>query len=263
MRKASTALLTSLLLAAHPLTAEEPVAAAADALTPGGFVINYEARFAAFRGEFTLELLQGADDDYRIRATSRARGLARMIRGGQSVEEAHFSVADGNVISRTYKLDDSGKSAENDTEINFDWDAGIANSVYEQELAELPLEGEVYDRISADVVTMMDLRSGHEPRTLYIAEKNAIREYTFEAKGRETIDFLTGELDTVKYLRTRTGSSRPIMIWYAPELGYLPVRMEQFKHGKSQVTFTTKSYSLAEPSAAPEVLQTVSTSSAE
>ena len=233
---------------------------ATDQMTPRGFVITYEVRFAAFRGDLTLELEQQDGDDYRIRATTAARGIVRMFMGKDSVEESNFTFTDGRLISRDYKLDDGGDAAKNDTEINFDWEAGIARSVYEQEPAELPLEGEVYDRISADVVTIMDLRSGNPPRTLYIAEKNAVREYTFEAQGNETIEFQGGEIDTVKFLRTRTGSSRPVMIWYAPELDYLPVQMEQFKRGKSQVTFTTKSYSLAEPA---DALQTALTSSAE
>lgn len=254
--KLAVTAIAALLTMTQPAVARDATDTSADALTPRGFLITYEVRFAAFRGELALELLQRDGDDYRIRATTAGRGIARMFMGKDTAEESNFSFTDGRVISRSYKLDDGSKADKNDSEINFDWETGIAHSVYEQELAELPLSGEVYDRISADVVTIMDLRNGNEPRTLYIAEKNDIREYTFEAHGRETIEFQGGELETVKYLRTRTGSSRNVMIWYAPELDYLPVQMEQFKRGKSQITFRTQSYSLAEPPAEPEPLQT-------
>ncbi|NND53675.1 MAG: DUF3108 domain-containing protein [Gammaproteobacteria bacterium] len=251
---ALAAVLAAPSVAAQDIAAEPAAEGSRNAgpLTPRGFVINYDVRFAAFRGDLTLELLETSDNDYRIRATTTGRGLARMFMGKESVEEAHFTFADGQVISRSYELEDGGKSGENDTEIHFDWPENIAHSVYEQELAELPLEEEVYDRISADVVTIMDLRNGNEPRTLKIAEKNSIREYTFEAQGEERIELPSGEVDTVKFMRTRTGSSRSVLIWYAPELDYLPVRMEQFKRGKSQITFTTESYSLAEPLAASD-----------
>jgi len=213
---------------------------------PIGFVLNYDVKYAAFGGDVTLELLPGdTPNEYSISATTRPRGLAKMFAPKQSTETAEFTFVDGQVVSHRYTLEDGTPSEEKDSKVNFDWDTGSAYSVYEQEIAELPLGPDVYDRISADVVVMLDQRNGKPPRTLYIVEKNQIREYTFEYQGEERIDLPQGPVDTVKYLRQRTGSSRSVMIWYAPELEFLPVRMEQLKRGKTQITFETTSYSLA------------------
>ena len=37
------------------------------------------------------------------------------------------------------------------------------------------------------------------------------------------------------------------MIWYAPEAGYLPVRMEQLKRGKTAATSEAVSFTLDPP----------------
>ena len=93
-----------------------------------------------------------------------------------------------------------------------------------------------YDRLSADIVVIMDLRNGRPPRTLYIAEKNTTREYTFTPRGEATVETPAGTFETVLYLRQRDGSSRSTLIWYARNADFLPVRMEQLKDGKSTVT---------------------------
>ncbi len=222
--------------AAPTVTAEAAAAAVTD-LPPAPFSITYKVSWMLLSGDVTLTLAENAaPGSYKLTAATQARGLARLGAPDPSVEEAYFVLADNAMLSQSYELIDGSESGENDTEIRFDWDAGVAASRYEQEEANLTLSDNVYDRITADIVIIGDLRNGREPRTLRIAEKNQIRDYTFTPQGREQVKVPAGTFDTVKYLRQRPGSSRSTMIWYAPEIGYLPVRMEQLKRGKTNVT---------------------------
>ena len=151
-------------------------------------------------------------------------------------EEARFTSDGERLYSTSYVVEGGSKSSDDDSDIRFDWDSGSAASIYEEEAATLPLEGEVYDRISADIVIINDLRNGLEPRSLRIAEKNEVRDYEFTFQGKETVEVPAGTFDTVKYLRQRIGSSRSTLIWYAPAADYLPVRMEQLKRGDPVAT---------------------------
>jgi hypothetical protein len=50
-----------------------------------------------------------------------------------------------------------------------------------------------------------------------------------------------GELKTVKYSRTKEGSSRTTHFWFSIEHDYVPIQLEQFKKDKSISTATLKS----------------------
>jgi hypothetical protein len=215
-------------------------------LRPVGFAVDYRVKYSAFGGEISLELqaLQGRNK-YRIRATTEARGLAKLVRSGKMREEAHFIFDEGNLQSQDYVLDAGGNSEKDSAELVFDREEQSIASVYEGNPTALPLKQDVYDRISADVVIMMDLRNGRQPRELHIAEKNQLREYTFTFQGEETVEVPAGTYRTVKYLRQRTGSSRSTLIWFAMDANFVPVRMEQLKRGKTNVTSVATGLTIA------------------
>jgi hypothetical protein len=215
-------------------------------LRPVGFAVDYRVKYSAFGGEISLELqaLQGRNK-YRIRATTEARGLAKLVRSGKMREEAHFIFDEGNLQPQDYVLDAGDNTEEDSAELVFDHQRQTVASVYEGNPTALPLKADVYDRISADVVIMMDLRNGRQPRELHIAEKNQLREYTFTFQGEETVEVPAGTYRTVKYLRQRTGSSRSTLIWYALDANFVPVRMEQLKRGKTNVTSVATSLAVA------------------
>ncbi len=227
-------------VAADPATAPQP------ALRPGTFAIDYDLRFGALGGTLQLRLQEtGAADHYRIVATTQARGLTRLFMARELLEQADFRYRDERVISLQYELDSGKKSGEDTGSITFDWDNLTAASVHENSAAELQLGDDIYDRISADVVVIMDLRNGLHPRDMRVAEKNQLREYTYTFEAEERIDTPAGSFDTVRYLRQRTGSSRSTRIWYARDTGYLPVQMEQLKNGETAVTSKAKLVTLA------------------
>ena len=228
--------------AAEPEPAADPVTDSAPAaLQPGSFAIDYQLRYGALSATLKLRLDQtDANGNYRITATTKGRGLARLFMSRELLEYADFSFADGLVIPRDYQLDSGKKSGEDTGSILFDWQNLSAASVYEGDSAELQLGNDIYDRISADVVVIMDLRNGRQPRDMRVAEKNQLREYTYTFEAEERIETPAGDFDAVRYLRQRTGSSRATRIWYARDKGFLPVQMEQLKDGKTAVTSTAK-----------------------
>lgn len=227
-----------------PASAPPTSDSAGETARPGSFEINYDLKYAAFGGGITLRLLPGDQpDEFVITASTNPRGLTRVV-AKPSTERSVFSFRDGNVVPLSYELVDGGDSGKNDSRVEFDWESGTAASVYEGEAAALELRDDVYDRISSDIVAILDLRNGRHPRNHGIAEKNKVRDYEFSYQGEETITLPSGEYAAVKYLRQRVGSSRSVMIWYVPEAGFLPLRIEQLKRGKTQVRTFAESFTL-------------------
>ncbi len=224
--------LVLLALSAMPLLA----GAAPEANVIQGFRAEFEASYIGFKADAVMELQQdAASGEYIYTVTTKARGLARMVRSGTGVETSRFRYDGETYRSISYTLDDGTEAVENDTQIRFDWDTGIAYSNYKGEAQDIQLEAGLLDRLTADVYIIQQLRKGNEPDGYDITDRNSVRHYDFTALGEETVTVPAGTYKAVKYLRQRPGSSRATRIWYAPELDYLPLRIEQLKRGDVKV----------------------------
>jgi hypothetical protein len=91
------------------------------------------------------------------------------------------------------------------------------------------------DRLTADIAMIQKLRNGETPTGFDLVDRNEIRRYEYTLQGEETIKVPAGTFQTVKYLRNRPGSSRATLIWFAPGMDYLPVKIAQLKRGKSVI----------------------------
>src|SRR4029078_7463376 len=65
--------------------------------------------------------------------------------------------------------------------------------------------------------------------------------YGFEDKGEAQTDTGLGKLATHCYIRHREGSSRTTYLWVAPQLDYLPARIETRKDDEVQTALTMMS----------------------
>ena len=113
--------------------------AMADAPETGldGFHAEYEASYAVFSGELIVDLRAGdKPGEYVYEVSTRTRGLARAFRSGTAVETSRFRLVGEEVIPLQYSLDDGTPEPENDMNIEFDWEAGVAHSVYKEEKKE-------------------------------------------------------------------------------------------------------------------------------
>ena len=120
-------------------------------------------------------------------------------------------------------------------DIEFNWEAGIAHSVYKGVPKDIDITAGMLDRLTADIAAIHELRNNRKPTSYEITHRNSIRLYEFTQQGEETVSVPAGKFRTVKYLRQRPGSSRATLIWFAPDADYLPVKIVQLKRGKSQI----------------------------
>ena len=229
------ALFSAITLSMLPLMAPADDADSTAALEE--FQVHLIARYLGFSADVWTELAATENaDEYVYEVTTKARGLAKLVRSGTASEKSIFTLTDIGFRPISYHLDDGAKKAENDTDITFDWDAGMAHSVYKEEAKDFELTAGMLDRLTADIAAMQKLRSATEPGSYTLIHRNSIREYGYTSEGTDNISVEAGEFATVKYKYQRPESTRHTIIWFAPELGFIPVKAEQFKRGKSQVT---------------------------
>jgi hypothetical protein len=231
---------TTFLCAAIAATLSPAAAEPAPALL-NGFHTVYELRYAGLRADATIDL-QATDTphEYLYSVTTKTRGIARLVHPGTASEVARFRYDENGFQPLSYRLDDGAAKAENDSAIEFNWQAGVATSTHDTETVELPVRAGMLDRLTADIAMIQKLRSGETSSGFDLVDRNEIRRYEYVLQGEETIKVPAGTFRTFRYMRSRPGSSRATLIWFAPDREYLPVKMTQLKRGESVIeTFAT------------------------
>ncbi len=219
------------------------LAAPALALTP--YTAVYDAKGSGLRASNHMTL-SAIDSSGRLemRSVSKARGFARVFKHDPIVEYTQFEEIDGRFrpIEYHYLFNDSG--SKRNAWIIFDRDNLVAKSLYKKETVELDIRADHVDRMLETLVFRKDLIAGKIAEKYSYVERNSLREAIYEKLGTETVKTDAGNFDAVKYRRQRVGSSRSAIIWFAPELEYLPVQMRHFKGDKATGTVTLKQYSV-------------------
>lgn len=171
--------------------------------------------------------LEAHDRGWRYESVTEAQGLLALFVDGPVVErtllEAH---ADG-----LRPLEYHHREPDGDARVRFDWAAGEARVDTPGGGRAVPLEPGTRDQFSAMLAVMQALAAGEtEVRFPGIDDEGEREPLAFVAEGRESIEVPLGRYDTVRVRRIREGK-RTTVTWLAPELDWLPVRVEQRRRG--------------------------------
>jgi len=205
-------------------------ASAAPEMLP--FEADYRVKIRGLGGEMQLSL-SGTEEDYRARSRLEARGVAGWFFRGEIAESAEFVVDEPGLVPLRYEGTDTLTGDDTRTIIQFDHAGGVAREWVEGKLNEYPLTERTYDRLSLQFALMQALASGERPEQFVLldGERKAL-DIRYQ-DGVIEVDY--GTFDAVRVEHRRPGSSRSTVLWCAPELGFLPVRIEQYRKGKLHV----------------------------
>ena len=222
MKARATATACALLLLVSLARAADP------GLMP--FTASYELRYGSKRvGESTLTLSSTGAQFWTFESRTEPKGLAKMLTGG-IVEKSVFALDGAELKPLLFNATESrGKASQS---VSYDWAQGIAHAERDGERADLELRPRVIDHALLQIALMLDLAGGRTLAPYQLIEKNELRSYDYERAGEETVETPAGSYRAVMVRQTRSGSSRELWFWCAPDLRYLPVRVEQRKEGK-------------------------------
>ncbi len=228
-------LLALLLGVWHPAAALDP------------YRIVYDVKISALRGqiETTLERLPSTAEQaeqYEIKSVTRSKGLAKVLMRDPIVESSRFGVGEEGYRPIEFNFINGKPDHKRSNKITFTADK--ATSTYKFETVELDLQPGDTDRILEQLQVREALIKGEVPGTYRVVDRNEIDVIEYVAQGTEVLETPLGRLETLKFSRERDGSTRSTHVWFAPELNYQPVRIEQFKDGKSDAVARLKSYQL-------------------
>ena len=182
-------------------------------------------------GTSDLELQRLADGKWAYDSRSSARGLMRLAMPAELSSRSVFRIDNGRIIPEVFTADDGSRSSSKDQQLEFDWNRGRVTGVAERKQVDLPLQPGLLDTMSVQVALMVDLLAGRVPDRFVLVDKDRIKDYVYTTEGRETLTTAVGEHQTVIFRSSRPGSKNGTLFWCAPELGYLPLKVER-REGK-------------------------------
>ncbi len=238
-----TALFCSASLAQVPESASSAAedASSADLLVP--FEATYRVRMSGLGGTMT-QTLQRAEGGYRASSLLKPRGVAAMLAGGALEESVLFDVVEHRVRPLHYTVSDTVGRKDESGELTFDWETGVATGRENDTALNYTLDVGAIDRASLQYALMLDLLRGRSAASYTMLDGDRRKSLIIEQAGDAVVEVPHGEYRVREVRHQTRGSSRRTVLFLAPELEFLPVRIEQYKNDKLRVSAQLTNYTL-------------------
>lgn len=172
--------------------------------------------------------------EYVFSSRAETAGIVSWFRDDVITERSRFMIHEGAIRPLEFEYRHAGGKRNRNQNLRFDWQAGVVHSDYRGEQAKLALKPGMLDHLLLQLALRRDLVRDRLPERYVVVDRNLVKRYKVELTGQARIDTGAGSFDTVIVQREDDGKT--VLFWCAPELGYLPVRMEQREPDKSTIT---------------------------
>ena len=200
---------------------------AVDAANPVPFVAEYDVRAnGLIVGTSTVSLSGEAGGTYLLTQKSTSRGLGALLAQRTRTETSRWRLVGGRIQALEYRSRLAGGDDEENAHLLFDWSHGRARNVVGGEHWEVELTPGMVDPLLMQMALAIDLAGGQERLAYRVPRQGRIKTYVFARAGEETIVLEAGSFRTQKLVRADDEIDRSV-IWSAPDLGYLAVRISK------------------------------------
>ena len=144
-------------------------------------------------------------------------------------ESVHFQWEAGRVVPLEYRYRLDGLIVRDRSRaLNFNWPAQSMSGSYDGDGFTVPLASKALDPLGFQLQLRQDLKAGKREMAYTVADEDDFEEDRFAVIGEESQSTPFGDLETVKVEKVREADSkRETLMWFAPELDYLLVRLIQ------------------------------------
>lgn len=205
-------------------------------------------QFKAFNAEYQLKkigmtlgtakfsLHETSPNHWRYTSSIKPSGMARMFSKDEFSEASSVLFNDGQLIPTGYQYTRTGKKPEV-ASVSYDWPAKLATFTRNGKNQSIPLQNNHQDRYSMVLALMQATAQGQQSMQYQVIDKS-MKLRSYSRGNEEVIKTSLGKKNTIRIIQD--SGRRQIHYWLSPELNYTPVRIEQFKEGKSQLKLTLK-----------------------
>ncbi len=213
---------------------------ASDGPTP--FVAVYDLSqgslaFGTMERRFELK----ADGAYRFLSRMKTSGVVALVRSDKITESSAGQWRDGRFVPASYSYHNS--HGDKHFALRFDYPAGQVLRSDQANGWSAAMPDAVLDKLVYQMQMMVDLAAAPASLRYKIADKNKLKDYLFDNRGREEIETDVGRYQAIRLERGASGADRSTVVWCAEELEWLPVKVEYHEKDGSVTTALLHSFS--------------------
>jgi len=168
-------------------------------------------------------------NDYIYRSETRTTGLAAIFHKDKIVEQSRLNFTQQKIRPMQYTYQRTGGKKERNIDVKFDWNNQKIINIVNDTTMHFDLEQDILDKLIYQYVIMRDIQNNKLPYTYPIVDGRKIKIYDFRLLNEETIETPIGTFKTVKIERVRQNSEDKTYLWCAPDLQYLPIKVENIE----------------------------------
>lgn len=206
------------------------------------FLHNYEAKYAVQSDGDTLghatRKLTLKDGSWTLATYAK---LKKYFLSVKNTETTTFHLSDSHLVTdRFYSKTKITFKKARVMEQNFDWVNKLETGKRKDKTWKIPLEKQVFDRVSHIIQIRSDLLTGKTSLNYDVSYKGKFQVFSYSKEGKETLQTQMGALTGVKLVRQKTNGDI-FALWLCPELNYLPIKIAQYEQDKADVTLVLES----------------------
>jgi hypothetical protein len=218
-------------------------------LAPLAVAADLDPPFPAHRAEYLLtrdglpvantvmELKLLPDGGYRYRSTTLPHAALALVgkaleldAAARIIEESSGQFVDGRFRPQRYlyrRVNEDHRTLS----VTFDWTESRAAMESEGKPWSMKVPDGTLDKLVVLLALRQDLASGMRDPSYSVADGGKLKTYRFERKGDQEIVTPAGTWLGVEVARSKDESPADYRLWLAPDLDYLPVRVEREEMG--------------------------------
>lgn len=202
----------------------------ASALALEPFSAQYTADFQSVPVSGSAERRLTRNEDGSWKLHFRASMLIAALR-----EDSQFRYEAAQFMPYSYELERTGLGKGKYIRHQFDWDRHLVTGTDRGDPVKLELKSGLLDKSTYQLALQEDVAAGKTAMTYQVVDGDEVETYDFRVLGKEMVDITGGQVEAIKVERVRdpNKSRRQTTLWFAPNWGYLLVRLHQTeKDGK-------------------------------
>jgi len=207
----------------------------------------YEAKYVLLQdgdkvGTAKRILVKEKDNLWRMQTKSTARLYFVKVKYDQ---ESIFEWKNNTARPLIYKqISDTSLSSKRLLNQEFNWRTNIDSGNYKGKAWSQPLQPSSHDRLTAIITFREMLKASSSPikdAEFLVNYRGKATVEKFQLEKQETITTPAGEFLAYKYFKSHANTKRKSYYWFAPELDYFAIRIQQFNAGEEQANMLLKS----------------------
>ena len=197
---------------------------------------DYEAVYSVklMQADGTLRAkLENKEGIYTYSLKTEPMGFWKLIANGSINESSSFEIVDEKIRPINYKLIDTIRRNQRESQVEFDWSRKVINGFYKDRAIDIKLEEDILTRILLQIEIMHQKKRNSLKESYVIIDRDEIKEIDISSSNNgKNISVPFGSYDVIEVSHSSKKSNRINTLWLAPDLDFIPVKLEQTEDKK-------------------------------